>query len=124
MARLAKVSDVALLKQLRGAEEWCHTLCVALLHAQGLVTLGEALPKAETHADVFWAAELHRLKGELTPQKFPVPSSELQVRTRRVGKAHQNVSIAKAGMVGGAHPTGEAEKELREAKALLAAFET
>jgi hypothetical protein len=42
MARLARVSDVALLKRLRGAEEWFHTLCVALLQAQGL-----ELPRAQ-----------------------------------------------------------------------------
>jgi Transposase DDE domain len=36
MARLARVSDVALLKRLRGAEEGFHTLCVALLQEQGL----------------------------------------------------------------------------------------
>ncbi len=36
MARLARVSDVALLKRLRSAEEWFHTLCVALLQEQGL----------------------------------------------------------------------------------------
>jgi Transposase DDE domain len=36
MARLAKVSDVALLKRLRSAEEWFRTLCVALLQEQGI----------------------------------------------------------------------------------------
>ena len=36
MARLAKVSDVALLKRLRSAEEWFHALCVALLQEQGI----------------------------------------------------------------------------------------
>jgi hypothetical protein len=36
MGRLARVSDVALLKRLRSAEEWFHALCVALLQAQGL----------------------------------------------------------------------------------------
>ena len=36
MARLTDVSDVALLKRLRGAEEWLRTLCVALLQAQGI----------------------------------------------------------------------------------------
>jgi Transposase DDE domain len=36
MARLAKVSDVALLKRLRNAEEWFHALCVALLQEQGI----------------------------------------------------------------------------------------
>jgi hypothetical protein len=36
MAQLAKVSDVALLKRLRSAEEWFHALCVALLQEQGI----------------------------------------------------------------------------------------
>ena len=36
MTRLARVSDVALLKRLRSAEEWFHALCVALLQEQGL----------------------------------------------------------------------------------------
>jgi len=36
MARLTDVSEVALLKRLRGAEEWLHPLCVALLQAQGI----------------------------------------------------------------------------------------
>ena len=36
MARLAWVSDVALLKRLRSAEEWFRTLCLALLRAQGI----------------------------------------------------------------------------------------
>jgi hypothetical protein len=36
MARLARVSDVALLKRLRSAEDWFRTLCVALLQAQGI----------------------------------------------------------------------------------------
>ncbi len=36
MARMAHVSDVALLKRLRSAEEWFRTLCVALLQEQGI----------------------------------------------------------------------------------------
>jgi hypothetical protein len=36
VARLDKVSDVALLKRLRSAEEWFHTLCVDLLQEQGI----------------------------------------------------------------------------------------
>jgi hypothetical protein len=35
IARLARVSDVALLKRLRSAEEWFRTLCIALLQEQG-----------------------------------------------------------------------------------------
>jgi DDE family transposase len=36
LAQLARVSDVALLKRLRSAEEWFHTLCLALLQEQGI----------------------------------------------------------------------------------------
>ena len=36
LARLARVSDVALLKRLRRAEEWFRTLYVTLLQEQGL----------------------------------------------------------------------------------------
>jgi hypothetical protein len=36
LAQLAWVSDVALLKRFRSAEEWFRTLCVALLQAQGI----------------------------------------------------------------------------------------
>ena len=36
MARWTYVSDVALLKRLRNAEDWFHTLCVVLLQAQGI----------------------------------------------------------------------------------------
>ncbi len=39
MAQLGKVSDVALLKRVRSAEEWFYTLCVALLQEQGIVML-------------------------------------------------------------------------------------
>jgi hypothetical protein len=36
LSRLARVSDVALLKRLRRADGWFRTLCVALLQAQGI----------------------------------------------------------------------------------------
>jgi DDE family transposase len=36
LAQVARVSDVALLKRLRSAEEWFRTLCVALLQEQGI----------------------------------------------------------------------------------------
>ena len=44
MARLAQVSDVALLKRLRSAEEWFRTLCVALWQEQG-IELPQAHPQ-------------------------------------------------------------------------------
>src|SRR5262249_19809556 len=61
----------------------------------------------------YYEAELYRLKGTLTLQS-QVPSLKSQVGETlpgRVGIAHQNVSIAEAGTVGGAHPTTEAEAE-------------
>jgi Transposase DDE domain len=36
LAQLARVSDVALLKRFRSAEEWFRTLCIALLQEQGI----------------------------------------------------------------------------------------
>jgi hypothetical protein len=36
LTQLARVSDVALLKRVRSAEEWFRTLCVALLQEQGI----------------------------------------------------------------------------------------
>lgn len=36
LARVAQVSDVALLKRFRSAEEWFRPLCVALRQAQGI----------------------------------------------------------------------------------------
>ena len=43
LARLARVSDVALLKRVRRAEEWFRTLCVSLLQEQGI-----AMPQAHS----------------------------------------------------------------------------
>jgi predicted ATPase len=37
--------------------------------AEGLQVVAEALQLVETNLDVFWEAELHRLKGELTLQQ-------------------------------------------------------
>jgi predicted ATPase len=88
---------------------------------EGLTTVVEALHLTETHASLFWTAELYRLKGELTLQRFQVSGSTFRVKTRRVGKAHQNVRIAKAGTVGGAHPTGETEAEACFLKAIAIA---
>jgi predicted ATPase len=65
---------------------------------EGMATLTEALAVAEKNQEQIYAAELYRLKGDLTLQKF----SE-----SRVGNAHQEGSIAEAGTVGIAHPTEE-----------------
>ncbi|MBI3303157.1 MAG: hypothetical protein HYZ72_13910 [Deltaproteobacteria bacterium] len=47
-----------------------------------------------------------------TKSKVPSPKSQVEeTLPGRVGIAHQNVSLAEAGTVGGAHPTREAEAE-------------
>jgi predicted ATPase len=71
---------------------------------EGLVVLAEALTLVQKIGQHFHHAELYRLKGQLTLQKFQVAES-------RVGIAHQKVRIAEAEPVGGAHPTGEDEAE-------------
>jgi hypothetical protein len=83
----------------------------------GLAALAEALAIVNNTGERQREAELYRLKGELTLAQSNVQglassltmSSEL--KSRRVGTAHQNVSISEAGTVGGAHPTREAEAE-------------
>jgi predicted ATPase len=72
---------------------------------EGLTLLDEALAAAHKNVGRFYEAELYRLKGQLTLQKFQVSGSTFQVETRRAGNAHQNVRIGEAGTVGGAHPT-------------------
>src|SRR5262245_21247900 len=57
-------------------------------------------------------AELYRLKGELTLQKFQVSGPTFQVEKSRVGMAHHDVAVAEAGTVGGAHPTGEEDAKV------------
>jgi predicted ATPase len=75
---------------------------------EGLSTLAEALATVDKTRERFYEAELYRLKGELTLQKFQVSGSKSQ-ESCRVGIAHQEERIALAGTVGGAHPTREAE---------------
>ncbi len=76
---------------------------------EGLHVLAEAL-MAVCKSREFSETEICRLKGELTLQKFQVSGSKFQVENSRVGIAHHEESLAKAGTVGGAHPT-EAEAE-------------
>jgi predicted ATPase len=47
---------------------------------EGLATMAEAVRLTETNCDIFWAAEVHRLKGELTLQQFQVSGSKFQAR--------------------------------------------
>ena len=60
----------------------------------------------EKNEERWTEAELYRLKGELTLHKS------------RVGIAHQDVTVAEAGTVGKAHPTGEEEAEACFLKAI------
>ncbi len=81
---------------------------------EGLAALTEALAVVSKLGEHNYEAELYRLKGELTLQRPKVqdPKSKVEeVFPSRVGIAHQSVSIAEAGTVGGAHPTIEAEAE-------------
>ncbi len=74
---------------------------------EGLSVLAEALEMVDKTEERWNEAELYRLKGQLTLQKFKVQGSKL----RRVGNAHQPVSIAESVTVGRAHPTGEDDAE-------------
>jgi hypothetical protein len=83
--------------------------------------LAEALDTVDTTGEHFSEAELYRLKGQLTLQKFNVSGSKFQVAKSRVGIAHHEVTVAEAGTVGGAHPTGEEEAEACFQKAIAIA---
>ena len=80
---------------------------------EGLGVLAEALDAVNNTGERFWEAELYRLKGQLTLQsQVPSPKSRVEeTLPGRVSIAHQNVSLAETGTVGGAHPTVEAEAE-------------
>jgi predicted ATPase len=72
----------------------------------GLYTVAEALAAVDRTEERFYEAELYRLKGELSLQKS------------RVGIAHHDGTVAEAGTVGGARPTGEEEAEVCFLKAI------
>ncbi|HEV8716897.1 MAG TPA: tetratricopeptide repeat protein, partial [Candidatus Binatia bacterium] len=79
---------------------------------KGLSVLAEALALPQKTGECSWEAELYRLKGELSLQSHSSPREvKTGQETRRWGSAHQNVRTSKAGTVGGAHPTAEAEAE-------------
>src|SRR5262245_46611183 len=80
---------------------------------KGFSALTEALATVDKTGERYYEAELYRLKGQLTLQsQVPGPKSQVEgTLPGRVGIAHQNVSIAEAGTVRGAHPTAEAEAE-------------
>jgi predicted ATPase/DNA-binding winged helix-turn-helix (wHTH) protein len=53
---------------------------------EGLSVLAEALGTVNKTGERYYEAELYRLKGELTLQKFQVPSSEFQVQENQKAK--------------------------------------
>jgi predicted ATPase len=53
---------------------------------EGLSALAEALTFGNKSGERFYEAELYRLKGELTLQKFQVPSAKLQVQKNQKSK--------------------------------------
>jgi hypothetical protein len=67
--------------------------------------LTEALAEVDRTGQHYYEAELYRLKGELTLQRFDVQSLTLKVTNSRRGIAHHEESRAEAETVGGAHPT-------------------
>jgi hypothetical protein len=73
IARLARVSEVALLKRLRSAEGWCQALGVALLQAPG----GE-VPQDNKHLAIRWV--------DRTTSKEPG-------KTGRMGRGHYRVRV-------------------------------
>jgi TOMM system kinase/cyclase fusion protein len=90
---------------------------------EGLRVLVEALDGVDRTGERYYEAELYRLKGELTLQKFQVSGSKFQVTNphsekSRVGIAHRDRTVAEAQTVGGAHPTGEEEAEACFLKAI------
>jgi predicted ATPase len=77
----------------------------------GLSLVAELLVYVDKTGTRVNEAELYRLKGQLTLQ------SKVS-RSRRVGNAHQHVSIAEAVPVGRAHPTQESDAEACFLKAI------
>jgi len=59
---------------------------------EGLKVVAEALSLTETNFDQFWAAEVYRLKGELTLQKLQVSGSKFQAQTSRKSKVKSQKS--------------------------------
>jgi predicted ATPase len=90
---------------------------------EGLTALAEALALIDKTGERYYEAELYRLYGELTLAQSGVRSPMSEVKNspeqlRRVGIAHQSVSIAEAVTVGRAHPTEESEAEACFLKAI------
>ena len=68
---------------------------------EGLTVLAEALAIVNKGGERDYEAELYRLKGQLTLQKFQVSGS----KSHRMGIAHQYVSSGEAETVGDTYPT-------------------
>ncbi|HEV8713122.1 MAG TPA: adenylate/guanylate cyclase domain-containing protein [Candidatus Binatia bacterium] len=84
---------------------------------EGLTVLAEALDFVSQTEERFYEAELYRLKGQLTLQKLSAASGQLSEKSR-VSIAYHDGTVAEAGTVGGARPTGEGEAEACFLKAL------
>jgi predicted ATPase len=78
---------------------------------EGLNVLTEAVARVGDTEEREYEAELYRLKGTLTLKQSGVRGPESEEKSR-VGIAHHDVTVAEAGTVGGAHPTGEEEAEV------------
>ena len=58
---------------------------------EGLATIAEALHTTETNAAAFWAAEVHRLKGELTLQQESQKSQSLNPKSEILSQKPKHV---------------------------------
>src|SRR5262249_12660909 len=87
---------------------------------EGLTLLAKALTSVDKPGGQHYGAELYRLKGELSLQSRQAKASQdkSEASRSRVGIAYRDVTIAEAGTVGGAHPTGEDEAEVWFLKAI------
>ena len=61
---------------------------------EALQVVADALSLTATNFDVFWEAELYRLKGELTLQKFQVSGSKFQAHKSPKSKVQRSKSKA------------------------------
>jgi predicted ATPase len=79
-------------------------------HEKGLQVLAKALVIVGDTSERFYEAEIHRLRGELTLQKFHVSSSEFQVRNRPRLRAQGSKSKNTDPRSLNPDPQGEAEE--------------
>jgi predicted ATPase/DNA-binding winged helix-turn-helix (wHTH) protein len=82
---------------------------------EALRVVSEALSLTATNFDVFWEAELYRLKGELMLQKFQVPGSEFQGQKGSTFKVQRSKSKLTSTQPPTPNPQAEAEACFRQA---------